>query len=446
MLVNSGKNVNYEARLVWAGDFSPHPNADRLKLLNIEHTAYRVCVNSDLQPEEVVYFPPLAIINPRLLSYCNEFRNIELNRNHDAKPGYFRPDGMVRVTKIRGFPSEGFIIPFRLVKDWLVSQFGSDVTIESCEVFDEFVIGEVSVWICKKAEDNACITYKSSKRKRPVNTSNSSLFKFHYDTILLKTCPDVIHPDDLISITSKFHGTSGISAYLYADTPKLTWIEKIFYKFCPKFEHDYEYIYASRTKIRTGDSSRTYYQDDIWKYADAVVSPYLSKGMTAYYEIVGFTPSGEYIQKDYDYGCDPPVHGIYLHDINFKVYIYRITLTTINGYIHEFSAREVQQWCKANGLRPVQELYYGYARDLVTAQDSRSFGVKFIETISKEGAFNRMELRSPDCKKSVPHEGLVIRIEDMHSCAYKVKCFNFIQKESESITQINSQEHYSENE
>lgn len=38
-----------------------------------------------------------------------------------------------------------------------------------------------------------------------------------------------------------------------------------------------------------------------------------------------------------------------------------------------------------------------------------------------------------------PHHNI-----DLSAC--KINCFNFIQKESESITQINSQEYYSENE
>ena len=54
----------------------------------------------------------------------------------------------------------------------------------------------------------------------------------------------------------------------------------------------------------------------------------------------------------------------YTHEKHFKVRVYRITMTNVDGFVHEFSAREVQQYCLSRGLVPVEEFYYGYARDL----------------------------------------------------------------------------------
>ena len=39
-----------------------------------------------------------------------------------------------------------------------------------------------------------------------------------------------------------------------------------------------------------------------------------------------------------------------------------------------------------------------------------------------------MECNSPSCNNKVPHEGLVIKKEDMLSHAWKLKCFNFLNK------------------
>ena len=44
-----------------------------------------------------------------------------------------------------------------------------------------------------------------------------------------------------------------------------------------------------------------------------------------------------------------------------------------------------------------------------------------------------MEQLSPECKNNVPHEGLVIKIEDGMSRAFKLKCFKFLNKEQESL-------------
>ena len=35
-----------------------------------------------------------------------------------------------------------------------------------------------------------------------------------------------------------------------------------------------------------------------------------------------------------------------------------------------------------------------------------------------------MECDSPSCNNKVPHEGIVIRVENMKSEAFKLKCFN----------------------
>ena len=57
---------------------------------------------------------------------------------------------------------------------------------------------------------------------------------------------------------------------------------------------------------------------------DDYIKPFLQKGMTLYYEIVGFLPNGGYIQKNYDYGCVPPKNEQdYKPEVNFKVRIYR---------------------------------------------------------------------------------------------------------------------------
>ena len=44
-----------------------------------------------------------------------------------------------------------------------------------------------------------------------------------------------------------------------------------------------------------------------------------------------------------------------------------------------------------------------------------------------------MECDSPSCNNKVPHEGLVIKKEDMISHAWKLKCFNFLQGETKEL-------------
>lgn len=156
--------------------------------------------------------------------------------------------------------------------------------------------------------------------------------------------------------------------------------------------------------------------------------------MTVYYEIVGYLPNGGYIQKGYDYGCTPPVQGEkYQYGVHFEVLVYRVTLTNIDGNVHEFSAREVQQWCKSCGLQCVDQYYYGYASSLYSDLDpDEHWNENFLQRLANDKNFN-MELNSPTCKNKVPHEGIVIKIENMKSEAFKLKCFKFLDAEGKAL-------------
>ena len=63
----------------------------------------------------------------------------------------------------------------------------------------------------------------------------------------------------------------------------------------------YDYIYSSRKVIKNEElnpNAQHYYKEDIWGIAHEELKPFLQKGMTFYYEIVGFLPNGGSIQKD----------------------------------------------------------------------------------------------------------------------------------------------------
>ena len=140
--------------------------------------------------------------------------------------------------------------------------------------------------------------------------------------------------------------------------------------------------------------------------------------MTFYYEIVGFLPNGGAIQKDYDYGCEANKHAIY---------IYRITQTNIDGKVFEFSARQVQDFCKKNGLNVVPELYYGYAKEFSDERlNKENWEIKFLETIKNK--YNEKDCFM--CSNKVPEEGVVVRIEGLECEAYKAKSERFYARET----------------
>lgn len=444
LIQSKNANVNYLAKIVKIDNFHKHsdPEVTKLKCCCID--GFNIITGIDSEPGLYVYFPTACCINPKFLSYANLYRHGELNVDQ-TKTGMFDDNGRVKAIRLRGELSEGFIIPIVVLENWVMSTVNVELKVEEGTEFDSIEHDGKTFWVNKKyipkntRTPGAPGSGNSGKGKQPKGLDKiiENQFRFHYDTVLIKKCPHVLHPSDLISITSKVHGTSGISAYVLCKQ-ELNWKQKIARWLTGEEFDKYDYLYSSRSVIKNQYYNKSvqggFYGVDVWKYADDIVRPCLSKGMTAYYEIIGFLPNGGYIQKNYDYGCLPPVGDeAYTYGKHFGVQIYRVTITDVSGKVHEFSAREVQLWAQMVGLTPVEQYYYGYAKDLYPDLDpSEHWNENFLSKLANDKKFY-MECNSPTCDNKVPHEGIVIKIENMKSEAFKLKCFKFLDGEGKAL-------------
>ena len=443
LIVGPKANVNYLAKIVQINQFKPHtdPEVNKLKCCIID--GFNIICGIDSEPGLYVYFPTACCLNPDFLRFANLYRHTELNADPNQS-GMFDDNGRVKAIRLRGELSEGFILPAVILENYVLSVTNIELHCEANTEFDCVEHNGKLFWINKKyipkytyKPETFRLVEKNAKQPKGLDRIIENQFRFHYDTILIKKCPHVIKPTDLISITEKVHGTSGISAYVLCKQP-LNWRQKVAKWLTGKEFNKYDYIYSSRTIIKNKyynkNVSNGYYGIDVWKYADDIIKPCLQKGITVYYEIIGYLPTGSYIQKGFDYGCIPPTSGkTYVYDVNFKVLVYRVTITNIDGKVHEFSAREVQQWCKFVGLNPVLEYYYGYAKDLYPDLNvDEHWNENFIQRLADDKNMN-MECNSPSCANNVPHEGIVIKIENMKSEAFKLKCFRFLDKEGKAL-------------
>ena len=467
--MNLGKskkaNINYLAKIVNIKEFTPHPKptVERLKCATVDGFTILVGINSE--PGLYVYFPAGCKINPQFLSYNNLFRHGELNAN-PQETGMFDDNGRVKAIKLQDVISEGFLLPAVMLSNFITSVTNKTIDIIDGTEFDAVLDGDKEFWINKKYvvqenNQNQGVGSKPKKKAKGFNRVLEDQFRFHYDTVIIKKCPYVIKPDSLIHISTKVHGTSGISAYVKCLLliPKrdriLAWIWQNIINRCfvnpfnklinkPTYtftlnEKIYDYLYASRTVIKNPiynpNVTPGFYGFDIWEEADKIVRPKLEKGMTAYYEIIGYLPGNKFIQKGYDYGYVPDTSELYPYQYgrNFGIRIYRLTYTNVDGKVFEFSPREVQIWSKEHDLIPVTELYYGKASDLYPdIEHNENFSENFIERLSNDKNFY-MELDSPDCNNKVPNEGVVIKIDNMKPAAFKLKCFKFLNKEQQQL-------------
>ena len=104
-----------------------------------------------------------------------------------------------------------------------------------------------------------------------------------------------------------------------------------------------------------------------------------------------------------------------------------------DGKVHEYSAREVQQFCEMHGMTAVNQLYYGTAHNLYPhIINDEDYGENFINELANDKEFF-MEMNSPDCVNQVPHEGIVIKKEDGIAHAWKLKTFAFMNWEQKEL-------------
>ena len=289
LIISKNGNVNYLAKVVKIENFKPHsdPEVTRLKCCTID--GFNIICSIDSEPGWYVYFPTACCLNPDFLKYANLYKHKELNADAEQS-GMFEDNGRVKAIRLRGELSEGFIIPATILENYLLSVTNVSIDLTtSCE-FDSIEHNNKTFWINKKYVPKETRTPgkpgSRTKNKQPKGLDKiiEDQFRFHYTTTLIKKCPHVIQPFDIISITEKIHGTSGISARVLCKQP-LNWKQKIAKWLTGEEFNIYDYIYSSRTVIKNKyynkEASSGFYGVDVWKYAHEVVKPYLQKGMTA---------------------------------------------------------------------------------------------------------------------------------------------------------------------
>ena len=444
-------NPNYLAQIVMIGNVQPVPNSDNLVMTMVQGNTV-VTGKGVNQGDIMVYFPVECQLSDWYLKKNNLYRDSTLNEDPTQK-GFFELNGRVRCIKLRQQPSMGLLMPMSSFNS------GSDLDIDKDLIGKEFDTFKndllVKKYIPKYTRTPEQPNSKAGKKAKEKAYSKviENQFRFHIDTPQFGKNFHRFRPTDIIQITGKMHGTSGISSYVKCKTKPnrinnivaalTNWtynavvnlFSKSYYAAEPVNE-DYDYIYSSRRVIKNDykKAESGYYKSDIWEFAHNVVKPALKKGMTMYYEILGYLPTAEYIQKGFDYGCTKPqlFSTYYEHGIHYKVMVYRITMTNDDGDVYEFSAKQVQEYCQHNMLTAVPEYFYGKAEDILAQKLDMSLDI-WQEMFLQKLKDLFLEKDCSFCKNNVPDEGVVIRKDGLLLDVYKLKSFRFLKKETEEL-------------
>lgn len=427
LTTSDNANPNYMAEIFKISEIEKHPNADKLQIVVVNN--FRVITNLDYKIGDLaVYFPVETQINAKFLSFIDAFSNADKNLN--KVKGYFSNSGRVKMLKLRGTYSEGWIAPARLVVDYVKKTHDTNIEITDVHVGQTFdTINNER--FCQKYEVAvpAQATGKA-KSKGNVKKYQSKLvehqFRFHEDTEALKRNVQKVDPDDYISITNKIHGCNFIVSHLLVKKP-LSFIDKVA-KFFGANVQDTEYgnLYASRAVIKNKnfetDASMHFYDSDIWKIVSDQLFPKLDKGISVVGEIYGYTPSGKYIQPEYDYGKS-------VGELGFTVF--KVTYTTANGEVYVLSHRETVEWCHRNNVEMPKTFYYGKARDLFPELDvTEHWHKEFLAKLQEK----YLEKKCDICKNDVWAEGIILRVDTPNKWfALKLKSLGFLGYETEQL-------------
>ena len=461
---------NYLATVCKIGEVFPIEGADRLVKTVIN--GYDIVIGKDNKPGDVViYFPVETSICQEFLSANDLYERGEFFRNSNAeevkelivkaegaatdeeraaivadiksKCGFFGKHGRVRILKLRGQYSQGFICGVGSMVKYNESLSNVDWESLVGTQFNE-IDGNIfcTKYVPATKEVRSGGGNERAWRKRMKHISRfdrliDGQFAFHYNTGMLAERIHELTPDDTVSISVKIHGTSAIIANILCNKRLSLWekIKKFFG--CKVQDKEYGNIYSSRSVIKNryiNKGVHDFYGIDIWGCVDRDFGPYLEKGMTVYGEICGYLEgSDKMIQAKHDYGCKPG---------QWKFMPYRITMTDEEGNKTEWDVAEVDKWTRnlvaahpelANKTMFLTILYHGRFGDLYPDLDEATHWHENVLARMKADRENfLMEEDEPLCKNKVPREGVVIRIDgDKFARAWKLKTMRHYGKEAE---------------
>lgn len=424
-------NPNYLASVVKLSGLRKHSNADKLQCISL--FGNNVITGMTAKDGDLyVYFPLECAISSEFLKYTNSFRDSTLNKDSSAK-GFFEYHGRVRALRLRNERSEGYIVPVSTLEDFAKDVLGQKIEISEKFVGTDFDLFFEHTLLKKYVPKGMRNEGEGAKKKTKGNVKKyasrlvENQFHFHQDTSHLKREVSKISPDDYISVTEKLHGCNFIVSHVLVKR-KLSFLDKIAKFFGAKVvETEYGMLYSSRAVIKNsvmddGKENNHFYDADVWKIVADKIFPSLPQGVSVVGEIVGYTPSGQYIQKGYDYGCSPG---------NLDFWIFKVTHTTPCGKVYVFNHRETVEFCKKFGFKMPETHYYGLAKDHFPEISTENhwhdnFLQKMIEVY--------LEKKCKLCKNDVWAEGVILRKDTPFEWdAFKLKSFNFLEGESKQL-------------
>lgn len=348
MTIEVKNEINYAALVIEVPTPVKLPNSD--KLYGIGVAGIEVVVDSswlERVGEKAVLFPAEAQLSHPLAAYANLYRHAELNDDPE-EVGYLEDNRRIRPLKLRGNMSKGLILPLEKVaavagafpEDFEVGQ--SFDTVNGVEISRKYVL----------PVKGGTMTKEQAKLAKAFKRVDEKVFPMHIDTEQYERNEGHVEPDDIVIVTQKLHGTSVRFGNVPVKVEHTFW-ERLAKKLGIRVrETEFDLIAGSRKVIKDPKSTTQnhFYADDVWSEAAQWYGRDLPKGFMVFGELVGFTPSGEPIQKGYTYEELPGIR---------ELYVYRVAIVNEDGVLRDLSWDQVKKFTYAYGMKHAPELWRG---------------------------------------------------------------------------------------
>lgn len=363
--------------------------------------------------------------------YCfenNLFRDKSKNKDQE-KSGFFDENRKVRCQKFLGVKSEAYFTTLDSV-----AYTGVDIsTLTPMTSFEELN----GVKVCNKFLTKESVKIKGEKKQKSKKKDTPFFFE-HVETGQFKYESHKIQKGDLISIQAKGHGTSQRSGIQLVQKPLPKW-KQVVNKILPMFKAEkvYEHVVGTRRVVLDTPEKEGFHGSEAFRFEIAEkIRPYLSEGMTAYYEIVGYANSkpimgthGISKLKDKKYQKKYGDEVVYSYNClagTNSFYIYRITYTTNSGEVVDLTQPQLVKWCKDRGLEPSLDVIDPFIFD----GDMEKLK-SLVEELTERPDVLTEDFRDP----SHPSEGVVIRVDNGNTTPLFLKSKSFVFKCLEGIVQ-----------
>jgi hypothetical protein len=399
-------NKNYSATIVRIETLHPLENSDNLVGAPLLGMQAVVSKNTEVGTIGVVFVAGTQLAD-EYTARNNLYRHKEFNEDK-SEAGFIEDNRRVKAMRLRGSRSDALFMP-------LSSLSYTKVDLSELKIGDAFE--ELNGFeICKKYEVARKSIPTHEKNKHKVFTRvDERAFPRHYDTTQYYRVLETFKPYTDIIVTQKLHGT----LLRFSNIPvkrKLTLAEKLVSRLGVKVQRDeYAHVYGSNRVIKDANNTdqKHFYDHDVYTDAGKKYDDMIPENFVVYGELVGWSPLGTPLQKNYTYRIP--------HATN-EFYVYRVGQINGQGILTDLSWAQVKEFCRDRGMKVVPELWHGKHQDFKPAE--------WLDTNYYDKLHGGYKNALPLDLESPCDEGVCIRVEGLAPYITKLKSPLFYEHET----------------